>query len=684
VRYVNLKRGITKFGCSLRLEAWLFPVIAVLLLFFLSLEFLKVTTPAVPVRVGVDTPADRPLTCAQVAQIGRWSGGRYGGPIKVDMQTSDFSRRVSDTFLEKLDPFKVIFLESEAEEFKRQAIVAWGAVMKEGRCDAFDQWVNQRYAVGQNRLREILNILSFNTKVGTRAQEAQYVNDRAPHYTGYAKDRAQLTKRLTEFGKRVAEYTNPRVLPAYQNSSKRLVTDSIEQLLFAETLPPRNLLAKAMLGSLDPFSTYLSPTEFNDFYQDLAGGTTGVGIKVRKVPQGLLVEKILKDSPAERSGELKVGAILTAVDGNLLRDASLQTSKKWLKGPENSHVRLDWIEPATGKSKITTVVRATFTHDEARITHRLAMSGGQPIAIIEIPTFYGRGGFDATTVEERSSAEDLERVIKQLMNAPKNKRPVAIVLDLRDNPGGYLEEAVSMGGLFLGNRPVVGVVERDDRRVLRDHRTALYTGPLLVLVDKESASASEVLAGALKDHQRALVVGDSASYGKGSVQRLFHLSDELTWINPVGELWSGVVKLTTSVFYSPLGHSPANGGVTPNLKLAAAKIVSDLDSDAEPRPKKSWAVPETRPFLEGDELRTLQRSSKLYDQKLAVLKTRNPWVTQSGKVSKAVEYLAVESGDDDDDSADEILDKTVNVAAEYALIDQTLGRNSLSAAARAE
>jgi C-terminal processing protease CtpA/Prc len=194
-------------------------------------------------------------------------------------------------------------------------------------------------------------------------------------------------------------------------------------------------------------------------------------------------------------------------------------------------------------------------------------------------------------------------------------KPAAVVLDLRGNPGGYLEEAVSMAGFFLGDRAVVAVVEPSIERTLRDfHSVPLYTGPLVVLVDELSASAAEILAGALKDHQRAVVLGPKRTYGKGSVQRLFHLNAGSVQVPEADR--RGVLKLTTSFFYSPLGQTPANGGVAPHW-------VVDWNNKKllpEERPAKRQKAPRRTPFIDGKALAEIRMKESLMESRIATLK----------------------------------------------------------------
>jgi carboxyl-terminal processing protease len=613
---------------------------------------------------------DIPLTCAQIYQVGVWSKGRYGGPPKSEVRSPQFSHRLSKAFLERLDPFKVLFLDSEVNEFDSGAKRGWERVIIAKDCSYFEGWLAGKYALARDRFFQRLNRLPLKFTVGTKAQSLVSLKEKAPRYKAYAKEESQLRERLSLLVQKVAVYSSVRVLGAYGNDKRRFINDTLDQLMFSEIPLPNNLLAKSMLGALDPYSTYFSSTEFEDFYQELSGGTSGIGVKVRKVPEGLIVEKLMKDSPADRARRLKVGDTIIAVNGVRLSELSVQASRKLLKGKENSELKLT-VRSANGPETpfVLPLKRENITYEEARITHRFLTTPGksaQKVALIEIPSFYGRGGMNLAA-EDRSSAEDLEKIVTQIVRG--RQKPAAIILDVRGNPGGFLEEAVSMAGLFLGERPVVGVVERDGRRVLRDHRKAIYQGPLVVLLDGGSASASEVLAGALKDHQRAILVGDGSSYGKGSVQRLFHLEDEFSLLRWGTDPWSGIVKITTSLFYSPLGHSPANGGIQPHI------IVPEGKDEYDDRPALNASaseIPEVHPFLEESELSEIRTKATRLQSKVDKLKSLSSQRVAS--LAKALSRDEEEAATDSEDD-ERVVEEGVAVAADFVALDQKNRRN---------
>jgi C-terminal processing protease CtpA/Prc len=171
--------------------------------------------------------------------------------------------------------------------------------------------------------------------------------------------------------------------------------------------------------------------------------------------------------------------------------------------------------------------------------------------LIKVPNFYGSAeNFSGNFTGKHRVSQDVQQAL--LKKAPSVK---AVVLDFRDNPGGFLEEAVELAGLFIGNKTVVQIVENHSKYILNANTTKpLYTGPLFVLVNKNSASAAEMVAAALQDYDRATVYGSKKTYGKGSVQKLFYLNDDIFLSLKYPNI-SGVVKVTTNYYLSPKGRS---------------------------------------------------------------------------------------------------------------------------------
>lgn len=186
-----------------------------------------------------------------------------------------------------------------------------------------------------------------------------------------------------------------------------------------------------------------------------------------------------------------------------------------------------------------------------RIHTKVISWENQKALLIKIPNFYGSAeNFSGNFTGKHRVSQD---VYQALQKRPKQVQ--AVVLDFRDNPGGFLEEAVELTGLFIGNKPVVQIIENQSKYILNANLAVpIYDGPLFVLVNKNSASAAEMVAAALQDYKRAKVFGSIKTYGKGSVQKLFYLNDDIFLSLKYPNI-SGVVKVTTNYYLSPKGRS---------------------------------------------------------------------------------------------------------------------------------
>jgi carboxyl-terminal processing protease len=512
------------------------------------------------------------LSCEQVLKLADWGQKKFGGIGSKDVFSPERAPVVAQVFLEKLDPSRMFFVADDLNSLKKLAQSHWTDLVKESSCEFWQQWLEIQYPKAQQRVaRLVKNFKAPKNLVSIPAQENKEVS-----YTQFAHSARDLEVRWQKELTQILSESSSSLLKAYNQNITQLLWDRVEQRYFDNYPETRGLLAKALLGGLDSYSTYFSTGEFEEFYEELKGSAAGLGLRLQKIPQGFLVEKVIESSSAQKSKELHEGDIIEKVDEVDLTSLSFEDAKRLLKGPENSKVKLG-IECGHKKESVknkyseVTLERSQFELEETKInfswkTVKQTQSKLEKVAVISVPTFYGRGGMGEGG-EEKSVSEDFkQRVTEELL---KDTSHLGLVLDLRGNPGGYLEEAVGMGSMFVGSKPIVGVLEEGKTRVLKEEtgNLPLYQKPLVVLVDPGSASAAEVLSGALKDYQRAIIVGSPRTYGKGTVQKLFHLEDPLLFASNSGPLGTGVIKLTTSVFYSPLGHTPANGGVTADIVL---------------------------------------------------------------------------------------------------------------------
>jgi len=610
---------------------------------------------AAKLAAGVRTEAAGELSCSEVHRISTWSEERYGGKRGTSLHGKNFSKEVAKEIAKRLDPSRLLLLQTEVDDFAKGAANSWGRFLQHRDCSYFDGWVyEQRERLRENFKAKMPAILAGLSTPGKNAAASDDWELPKKSYRAFAKDEAELHQRLESYAAQLNETASAPLVAAYGQDRRRLVATVMEQGLFPEAFQARLLFAKGILAALDPYSTYFSSDEFDEFYSDLAGGVSGIGVRVRRVPRGYLVEATIPDSPAALSGKLSEGDLIVALDGTRLTSVSDKVAKRLFKGAPNSIVRLTVEKPKSGATQMFSIVRRHFDFQEARVSSRVIVPDGEKgaVGVIQVPSFYGRGGM--SDPDEHSSAEDFEAALRDILQGDQSVS--GIVVDLRGNPGGYLEEAVSMAGNFLADAPVVAVVGQDSQRILRDDKTDLtYGGPLVVLVDNDSASASEVLAGALKDHQRAVLVGTPHTYGKGSVQKLFHLGDEFLGAQWAGLPSSGVVKLTTSVFYSPLGHTPANGGVETHIALA----------QSEPAQNSAGRILDLAPFVDAPQLARIGEKRSLLENHVKELRA----AFSPGEEAKKLEDGEGEKGEGEGRLRRAELDEAVDIASELAAIE---------------
>jgi carboxyl-terminal processing protease len=292
---------------------------------------------------------------------------------------------------------------------------------------------------------------------------------------------------------------------------------------------------KGMLSSLDPHSTFFTADEMQELKQETTGAFSGVGVEITMKDNVITVVSPMEDTPAFRMG-LRSGDQIVAIDGKPATDMTLMDAVRNIRGPVGTPVNMTIYRPGNAAPIEVKMTRAKIPLISVRIQE---MGGG--IGYVHIRNFQG------------GTAGELERALKTLRD---KKSLSGLILDLRNDPGGLLDQSVAVSGLFLGPVPVVETKGRreDQDVVFRAEKTALLplSTPMIVLVNEGSASASEIVAGALQDYGRALIVG-TQTFGKGSVQSIVSLPDG-----------SGI-RLTTSRFYTPTGRSIQIEGIIPDV-----------------------------------------------------------------------------------------------------------------------
>lgn len=345
-----------------------------------------------------------------------------------------------------------------------------------------------------------------------------------------------------------------------------------------------NYFLSAVARSYDPHTDYMSYREMNRFKGDMKNELVGIGALLQAEEDGATIIKgIVVGGPADKQGSLKLNDRVVAVDSINAGTSEAMTDIMFMpidkvveliRGKDGSSVALK-VEPsggAPGETNIVVIRREKVElKDEQASGEMILMKNDKGeirrIGVITLPSFYA--DFDEGTTR---CSVDVERILQRLMDEKMD----GLVFDLRNNGGGSLEEVRRMTGFFVPNGPVVQVKNTLGQVQVKDTDGGkpIYTGPMVVLVDKSSASASEILAGALQDFNRAVVIGDSSTFGKGTVQQPMDIGRMLPLFAVRDK--AGYLKVTIQKFYRPSGSSTQMDGVVPNVVLPSLMDALDV------------------------------------------------------------------------------------------------------------
>jgi carboxyl-terminal processing protease len=470
-----------------------------------------------------------------------------------------------DNYLKSLDYNRMFFLASDVAEFRRLAPTL-DDDLRSGRPtlaaattihERYQQRVRERVADATAILEGPIDLTDDETYRFDRS-EADWPADRAAAKELWRK-RIEEQFILGAQAKRAEDDTRDLLRKRYH----RLESDA----LTAEPMDVLERYLSALTTVYDPHTVYFKPATQDNFDIEMQNSLEGIGASLRTVGEYTVVMGLIAGGPAEKGGELQVNDKIIAVaqgDDEPVDVIDLRIDKvvKQIRGKKGSEVRLtvipaDATDPS--ETRIVAITRDKVVLADSDADFEVHEVKGKRIAVIDIPSFY----VDATG--KRSAARDLERILRKDMGSGID----AVALDLRNNGGGSLQEAVSMTGLFIDRGPVVQIRDGDgELETLEDTDGGVaWDGPLVVLTSPLSASASEIVAGAVQDYGRGLVVGSKTTHGKGSVQTVVGLSEMMARMSRGTPPRAGALKLTTQKFYRVNGESTQVRGVEADVVL---------------------------------------------------------------------------------------------------------------------
>ncbi|HEX5272357.1 MAG TPA: carboxy terminal-processing peptidase, partial [Gemmataceae bacterium] len=491
------------------------------------------------------------------------------GHLNKPQIDDEVSRRLFKHFLKGLDPYKLYFTQSDFDEFKKSETDLDDQLLNGDLSFAYKVYERlvKRIEERQKLVEELVN-----AKHDFEAKESLDTDyDALP----YAKNDTEMHERWRKRIKFDLLMQRVGEKPVPEDEAKKKVLSRYESLLkrWKQQMDNSDLLEiylTDLTTSIDPHSTYMSPTTLDDFEIAMRLNLDGIGAVLRSENGQTVVVEVVPGGAAGKDGRLKQNDKIIGVaqgDGKWVdaQDMKLQDVVKMIRGKRGTKVELKVVPVGKIDPIVIELTRqkVELKSQEARgeVVEQGKKADGKPykIGVIDLPSFYADQGIGKPS---KSATEDVRRLLKEF----EAKDVDGVVLDLRRNGGGLLSEAVSLTGLFVDQGPIVqvkgsagGVKHKDD-----PEKGTVYGGPLMVLTSRFSASASEILAGALQDYGRALVVGDSATYGKGTVQTVIDLGDQIGGVPPPK---FGALKLTIQQFYRVNGDSTQARGVVSDVVL---------------------------------------------------------------------------------------------------------------------
>lgn len=495
--------------------------------------------------------------------------GHYDPKVMND----DFSTEVYFDYLENLDPFKRYFFQSDINEFEKYKTLL-DDQLKDYDISFFNltyQRLEQRMEESKVLFEDILSSpFDFN-----KNEEFNSDYENMP----YVKNKKQLKERwrLQLKYATIANFDDLKkdqqkeleADPDYkvksdkeiEEEARKLTLNSLEEYYdIIDDLERKDWFSvyiNSIVEEFDPHTLYFAPEDKDVFDMRMSGSFEGIGARLQKKMDQVKVNEIISGGPAWRGNELEVGDVILKVRQEdeeqpmSIVGMRLDNAIKFIKGPKGTKVTLT-VKKVDGTLKDITITRDIVELEETYAKSSIVKKDDKVYGVINLPKFY----VDFEDYKNRNAASDLKREIERL----KEQNMEGLVIDLRNNGGGSLQTVVDIAGLFIKEGPVVQIKSTGEpKEVLKDRdKSIAWDGPLVILVNELSASASEILAAAMQDYKRAIVIGSKQTYGKGTVQNIVDLN-KMVRNNKSGDL--GALKLTTQKFYRINGGSTQLEGV---------------------------------------------------------------------------------------------------------------------------
>lgn len=492
--------------------------------------------------------------------------------VNKKMMSGDILQNSFKVYFEQFDPEGIYILKSEMDPFLQMPSTEIATVTSDYNQDNYSSYkkinrvIQKSILRARNYRKEIAQDPKALYNEALNSSMQQQYEGQVAYATSESELKKQIRNYLVEFLQTEIKRFGDKRIRGFESQAIALYEKQVrsyeDRYLFTDSngkpLEPKeqeNLFAqhilKSLAKSLDAHTAFLDNQEAYDMKIRLEKGFDGVGIAFQESPQGILAAKIVKDGPADKEGQAKIGDILIEIDGTKTGEISFEKAMKLLKGEKNEPVHLVF-KRVGEKDSLPKIIdvnlkRDTIVMNDDRVDISSEKFGDGIIGRITLHSFYQN---DKGITSEKDVREAIQKLKLQ-----GNMR--GLILDLRENSGGFLSQAVKVAGLFITNGIVViSKYSNGSEKIYRDMDSKVdYSGPLIVLTSRATASAAEIVAQALQDYGVALIVGDEQTYGKGTIQ------SQTVTDNKGGSFF----KVTVGKYYTVSGKTPQIEGVKADI-----------------------------------------------------------------------------------------------------------------------
>ncbi|WP_299223149.1 carboxy terminal-processing peptidase [uncultured Aquimarina sp.] len=563
----------------------------------------------------------------------------------------DFSKNVFVDYIDALDPLKRYFYKSDIEEFKKfEALI--DDQIRDKEIDFFNltyERLQQRMTQARSLYKEILE-RPFNFEkqedINTDYDKLSYASNKEEMKNRW---RLQLKfNALSSYYDKVDEQVDSitknkefkrKSAVVLEEESRELTKTSLKEYFeFADDLERKDwfsIYINSIVEEFDPHTYYFAPQDKDRFDIAMSGKLEGIGARLQKKNDNVKIVEIISGGPAWRGNKVEVGDFIMKVKQEdeiepvSIVGMRLDDAVSLIKGPKGTKVVLT-VKKVDGTIENVEIVRDVVELEETYAKSSVVKKNDKNFGIINLPKFY----FNMQDYNQRNAAKDVKQEIIRL----KEQDMEGLVIDLRDNGGGSLQTVVDIAGLFIDKGPIVQVrTKGESPEVLSDKdRNVLWDGPLVILVNELSASASEILAAAMQDYKRAIIIGSKQTYGKGTVQNVMDLN---RWMrsNDFGDL--GALKLTTQKFYRVNGGSTQLEGVKSDVVVPDRYSYIDIGEKDQENPLPWDKIPAADydlwdGYIDFDQTINNSKARMATNEQLKLIEENAKWVREKRDINK--------------------------------------------------